>query len=69
MTHSDDRFTYLLFDFPSIPARHQVWRRVSANWLAGLVLHGLITETVAGDMRDDLTCGLARKAYRLETRP
>lgn len=53
--------------FPSIPARHQVWRRVSANWLAGLVLHGLVTETVGGDMMADLAYGLARKAYRLET--
>lgn len=55
--------------FPSIPARHQVWRRVSANWLAGLVLHGLVTEMVASDMMADLACGLARKAYRLEAHP
>ncbi|HWQ84235.1 MAG TPA: glucuronate isomerase, partial [Anaerolineales bacterium] len=55
--------------FASIPARHQVWRRVSANWLAGQVLHGLITETDAADMLADLASGLARKAYRLETRP
>jgi glucuronate isomerase len=24
--------------FPSIPARHDVWRRASVNWLAGLVV-------------------------------
>ncbi len=28
--------------FPSIPARHDTWRRASANWLAGLVLRGII---------------------------
>jgi glucuronate isomerase len=55
--------------FPSIPARHQVWRRVSANWLAGQVLHGLIGETDAADMMIDLATNLASKAYRLETRP
>jgi glucuronate isomerase len=53
--------------FPSIPARHQVWRRVGANWLAGLILQGLITESDAGDMMAALAVGLARKAYRLET--
>jgi len=52
--------------FPSIPARHQVWRRVSANWLAGQVLQGLITESDAADMMLELASGLARKAYRLE---
>ena len=53
--------------FPSIPARHDVWRRVSANWLAGQLLHGIITEEEAVDMMADLAVGLARKAYRLET--
>ena len=24
--------------FPSIPARHDLWRRASANWVAGLVV-------------------------------
>ncbi len=28
--------------FLSIPARHDVWRRASANWLASLVVRGLI---------------------------
>jgi glucuronate isomerase len=54
--------------FPSIPARHQVWRRVSANWLAGQTLHGLITESDAAELMGELASGLARKAYRLETR-
>ena len=28
--------------FPSIPARHDVWRRASANWVAGLVIKGCV---------------------------
>ena len=27
--------------FASIPSRHDVWRRVSCDWLAGLVVQGL----------------------------
>jgi glucuronate isomerase len=52
--------------FPSIPARHEVWRRVSADWLAGQVLYGVLTEEDAAEMIVDLAVGLARKAYRLE---
>lgn len=52
--------------FPSIPARHDVWRRASANWLAGQVLQGIVTEEDAAEMMVDLATGLARKAYRLE---
>jgi len=52
--------------FPSIPARHDVWRRVSADWLAGLVIHGLISLEEAAEMMVDLAVGLARRAYRLE---
>jgi glucuronate isomerase len=53
--------------FPSIPARHEVWRRVSADWLAGQVLYGLIDEAEAAGMMADMATGLARRAYRLET--
>ncbi len=53
--------------FPSIPVRHDVWRRVSANWLAGQLVNGIITEEEAVDMMSALAVGLARKAYRLET--
>jgi glucuronate isomerase len=52
--------------FPSIPARHDVWRRACANWLAGLVLSGAITEQDAAEMIVDLAVRLARRAYRLE---
>jgi glucuronate isomerase len=51
--------------FPSIPARHDVWRRACANWLAGLVVRGLIGEDEAAEMIHDLVYNLAKKAYRL----
>ena len=53
--------------FPSIPARHDVWRRASANWLAGQLVRAIISEEDAAEMMADLAVGLARKAYRLET--
>lgn len=53
--------------FPSIPARHDVWRRVSANWLAGQLVQGIISEDEAFEMMYDLAAGLAKKAYRLES--
>jgi glucuronate isomerase len=53
--------------FPSIPARHDVWRRASANWLAGLVVQGIIDEEDAAEMVIDLAYTLAKKAYRLES--
>jgi len=49
--------------FPSIPARHNVWRRASANWLAGLVVRGFIDREEAAQMAAELAVGLARKAY------
>ena len=48
---------------PSIPARHDVWRRASANWLAGLVVRGLIDREDAAQMALELAGGLAKKAY------
>jgi len=51
--------------FPSIPARHDVWRRASANWLAGLVVRGLVDLGEAEEMVHDMGYGLAKKAYRL----
>jgi len=50
--------------FPSIPARHDVWRRASANWLAGLVVRGIIDEEDAREMAHDLAYGLAKRAYK-----
>jgi glucuronate isomerase len=51
--------------FVSIPARHDVWRRASANWLAGLVVRGLIDTADAAEMAPDLANGLARRTYKL----
>ncbi len=51
--------------FPSIPVRHDVWRRASANWLADLVSRYIIDETDAMEMMADLGYGLAHRAYRL----
>ena len=52
--------------FLSIPARHDLWRRASANWLAGLVLRSIVNEATAYEMMKALACGLAAKAYGLE---
>ncbi|MGC8781500.1 MAG: glucuronate isomerase [Anaerolineae bacterium] len=51
--------------FPSIPARHDVWRRAAANWLAGLVVRGIVDEEEAAEMAHDAAYGLAKQAYRL----
>jgi glucuronate isomerase len=52
--------------FLSIPARHDVWRRAGANWLAGLTLRGVVEENMAEIMMRALSCGLALQAYKLE---
>jgi glucuronate isomerase len=51
--------------FPSIPARHDLWRRASADWLAGLVLRGIVDDAEASEMAAELAYALARRAYRL----
>lgn len=51
--------------FPSIPARHDVWRRASANWLAGLVARGMIDRQDAVEMMHELAYGLAKRTYNL----
>jgi len=51
--------------FCSIPARHDVWRRVSANWLAGLVIRHIIDLDDAQEMIQELAVGLAKRAYKL----
>lgn len=50
--------------YPSLPARHEVWRRVESNWLAGLVVRGIIDEEDAVAMAKDSAYHLAKKAYR-----
>ena len=51
--------------FPSIPARHDLSRRVDANWLAGLVVRGIIDRSDADDMINETAYRLAKRAYKL----
>ncbi|MCX2982096.1 glucuronate isomerase [Halieaceae bacterium IMCC14734] len=51
--------------FLSIPARHDVARRIDCGYLAELVTEHRLTETEAAEIAVDLTNNLARKAYRL----
>jgi glucuronate isomerase len=51
--------------FCSIPARHELWRRATANWVAGLVVREIVDLDEAGEMVQALAYGLAKKAYRL----
>jgi glucuronate isomerase len=54
--------------FPSIPARHDLWRRVVSNWLAGLVVRGIVDMDDAREMVLEASYGLAKRAYRLSDR-
>jgi glucuronate isomerase len=51
--------------FPSIPARHDLSRRVDANWIASLVVRGIVDMEDAREMIHDTAYRLAKKAYRL----
>jgi glucuronate isomerase len=51
--------------FCSIPARHDVWRRSSANWVADLVVRHIVDLEDAHDMMVELASGLAKRAYKL----
>ena len=51
--------------FPSIPARHDVWRRAAANWIARMHVRGIIDLEDAESMAHDLAYGLAKQAYKL----
>ncbi len=51
--------------YPSIPARHDLWRRASADWLAGLVARQFIDLEDAAAMIVELAYGLAKQTYRL----
>jgi glucuronate isomerase len=51
--------------FPSIPARHDLWRRVSANWIAGLVVRGIVDRADANEMILDMAYRLAKRAYKV----
>jgi len=51
--------------FLSIPARHDVARRIDCSFLARLVAEHRIDEDEAYEIATELAYGLARKAYRL----
>ena len=51
--------------FLSIPARHDLWRRMSALWLAKLVQRGQISLNTARERLEDLAYSQAKRGYRL----
>jgi glucuronate isomerase len=51
--------------FCSIPARHDVARRVDCSYLAEMVVKHLLDEDEAREVARDLAYGLAKKAYKL----
>jgi glucuronate isomerase len=51
--------------FLSIPARHDVARRVDCSFLARLVAEHRLDEVEAVEVARELACGLVKKAYRL----
>ena len=51
--------------FLSIPARHDVSRRIDAGFLARLVAEHRLDEDEAVELATELTVGLVRKAYKL----
>ena len=48
--------------YPSIPARHDVWRRASANWVAGVCVRGIGDEEDAYEMVRARASDLAKEA-------
>ena len=52
--------------FPSIPARHDLSRRVDANWIAGLVVRDIVDMEDAAEMIQDTAYRLVKRAYKFE---
>jgi glucuronate isomerase len=55
--------------FLSIPARHDVARRVDCAFLANLVAEHRMSEEEASDVAVNLAYTLPRKAYKLDQSP
>lgn len=55
--------------FCSIPARHDLARRMDANWIGGLVARHIVDKEDARDMARALAVDLARETYRFPTPP
>ncbi|GAP41233.1 glucuronate isomerase [Flexilinea flocculi] len=51
--------------FPSIPARHDVWRRVVSNWLAKMVSRSFIDTQDALDLANMLVYRQPKSVYKL----
>ncbi len=51
--------------FPSIPARHDMARRIDCSYLASMVATHRLAEEEAAEIAKDLAGELARRAYRL----
>lgn len=51
--------------YPSIPARHDLWRRAVADWVAGLVVRHIVSEAEGAEMTRALAYDLAKQAYNL----
>ncbi|MFN2134634.1 MAG: glucuronate isomerase [Candidatus Promineifilaceae bacterium] len=51
--------------FLSIPARHDLWRRAAADWLAGLVIRHIVDDSDGASMIKALAYDLAKQAYGL----
>ncbi|MEI9928830.1 MAG: glucuronate isomerase [Sphingomonas sp.] len=52
--------------FLSIPARHDVARRIDCGFLARLVAEGRLLDWEAAELAYELTNGLVRRAYRID---
>ncbi len=52
--------------FPSIPARHDLSRRVDANFLADLVSRHIVDKDEAAEMIEAMAYRLVRETYRME---
>ncbi len=52
--------------FCSIPARHDLWRRAAADWIAGLVVRGIVDNEDGHEMIEDCAVRLARHSYKLD---
>jgi len=52
--------------FLSIPARHDLWRRMSALWLAGLLHRRQLDRPTAEGRMADLAYHLVKRGYRLD---
>jgi glucuronate isomerase len=55
--------------FASIPSRHDVWRHVTCDWLAGMALTGIVDEEEALDMAREFAYRLAKRAYGFQREP